>query len=544
MAKRRNGWRKTGIVVAALALGGIASRAAGADDRAAVPGGAPEPSAAELLREMKAMEKRIGYLEQQLQKKNIAAAKDAPAPVAVAPEPVAAAGPSRVTAPTPAPPPPATAPATALILAQAPPADAKPSNNDIFGLAPSPIAGLKLGMYGELKFGTQQNPADNGHWQNGFDTARIVLLPSYQFTDNIIFNSEIEFEHAGAGFDNDDKLHGTAEIEQAYVDFKVSPYLNFRAPGIDLIAMGYTNQHHEPTLFYSVNRPELENGLNNGLVPTTWASPAASVYGKVVDDLDYQLQISSSLEDFGDAFTARTAGNTAPAGPYMAGIDGINGLDFSTPPRGDFAQLSNALAYGGRLSYTPPFVPGLAGSTSVYYSPNIEPRGAHADNGMPLGRSSLAMVDTEFRYRVPRSGFEFRGEFAEVFFGNPANLRANNDSDPTNNVGRMMWGASGEAAYHLPLGKALGGDWEAVPFYRYTYLDRQTGGFAGSDANAPTGAGIEQFHTAGVAFFPTPELVLKLNYQKVLDRQPGGAKSELSAGRRGLALLMGRGRQR
>jgi hypothetical protein len=483
--------------------------AAGAEEGA-------EPSTAELLREMKAMEKRIRYLEQQLKKKE---AREAPAPATAAP-PAAV-----TTAPAAAPAPPPVAVAQAPAAAPAP-AEAPAPNKDIFGLAPSPLPGLKLGMYGELKFGTQQNPADNGHWQNGFDAARIVLLPSYQFTDNIIFNSEIEFEHAGAGFDNDDKLHGTAEIEQAYVDFKVSPHLNFRAPGIDLIAMGYTNLFHEPTLFYSVDRPEIDNGRNNGLIPTTWASPAASVYGKIVDDLDYQFQISSSLEDFGDAFDARTAGNTAPPGPYMAGIDGINGLDFATPPRGGFAQLSNTLAYGGRLAYTPPFIPGLAGSTSVYYSPNIEPRGAHADNGTPLGRSSLVMVDTEMRYRVPESGFEFRGELTGVFFGNPANLRANNDGDPSNNVGRAMWGASGEIAYHVALGKALGGNWQAVPFYRYSYLDRQTGGFAGSDANQPTGAGREQFHTLGVAVYPTPELVLKLNYQKVLDHQPGGAKSD------------------
>ncbi|HYM01442.1 MAG TPA: hypothetical protein VET85_00770 [Stellaceae bacterium] len=480
----------------------------------------------ELLKEMRAMEKRIRYLEKRLQEKDAASAAPTAAPASSAAPAAAPRPPAVAAAAVPASPPPTPAPAPAAIAQVAPAAEPPPANKDIFGLAPSPIAGLKLGMYGELKFGAQQNPAANGQWQNGFDTARIVLLPTYQFTDNIIFNSEIEFEHAGSGFDNDDKLHGTAEIEQAYVDFRVSPYFNIRSPGIDLIAFGYINQHHEPTLFYSVNRPELDNGLNNGLIPTTWASPAAGFYGKIVDNLTYQYQLSSSLEDFGDAFGARTAGNTAPAGPYAPGIDGINGLDFATPPRGSFAQLNNSIAHDLQLAYTPPFIPGLAGSTSLYYSPNIEPRGAHADNGRPLGASSLLMVGSEFRYRVPKTGFEFRGEFADMLFGNPRNLRANNDSDPTNNVGRSMWGISGEAAYHLPLGRALGGNWEAVPFYRYTYMDRQTGGFAGSDANAPTGAGQEQFHTVGLALFPTPELVLKLNYQRVLDNEAGGAKSD------------------
>jgi hypothetical protein len=131
---------------------------------------------------------------------------------------------------------------------------------------------------------------------------------------------------------------------------------------------------------------------------------------------------------------------------------------------------------------------------------------------------------------VPKSGFELRGEYVQTFFGDPANLRANNDGDPTNNVGASMYGLSGEIAYHVPLGKALGGDWQAVPFYRYSYLDRQTGGFAGTDANTPTGAGREQFHTIGIAAFPTPELVLKLNYQHVLDDQPGGPNADLVLG--------------
>src|SRR5579872_2645742 len=116
-----------------------------------------------------------------------------------------------------------------------------PSDKSLFGLVASPLSGLKLGAYGELNFGVRQNPAANGQYQAGFDASRIVLLPTYQFTDSIIFNAEIEFEHAGIGVDNDDKLAGTAEIEQAYVDFKISPFFNIRAPGIDLVPIGYTN---------------------------------------------------------------------------------------------------------------------------------------------------------------------------------------------------------------------------------------------------------------------------------------------------------------
>jgi hypothetical protein len=415
------------IAVGLLSI--VSMERAGAED--------PSPSQ-ELLNRMKAMEQRIQMLEQQLEQKNAPASPASPAATAGAP---ASATPASGVAPQP-------------MVQAAPTATPAAINKDLFGLFPSPVDGLKLGAYGELKFGTRQNPNHNGQWQTGFDTARLVLLPTYQFTDSIIFNAEIEFEHAGSGFDEDDKLHGTAEIEQLYIDFKVSPYFNVRSPGIDLVPVGYINQHHEPTLFYSVNRPELANRL----IPTTWAVPAAGIYGKIDDDLRYQFQVSSSLEDFGSGFDARTDGNSPAPFPtgYAPGISSKDGLRFARPPRGDFRQLSNDLAYTFRLDHTPPFVPGLAGSTSVYFTPNTTPRDAYADTGAPLRHSSLTLVDSELRYRLPGTGFEARGEYVQVFFGHPGNLRANNDSDPTNNVGRTMFGLSGEVAYHVPIGTYLG----------------------------------------------------------------------------------------
>jgi len=483
-----------------------------------------------LMKKMEAMEKRIQSLEAELKQKQALAPEKPAAPAdkpassfekmpkkapALEPKKSAAA----VGAADPAPDASGKSPKSKPLDVSS-----KPSDLPILGLAPSPVAGLSIGAYGEVKFGTMQNPAANGQWQNGFDAARMVLLPTYAITDNIIFNAEIEFEHAGSGFDNDDKLHGTAEIEQLWIDFKIVDQFNWRAPGIDLIPIGYINQHHEPTQFYSVNRPELYNGL----IPSTWKAPATSVYGMITEDLKYQVMVSATNEDFGDSFGNRTAARTVPppGTPYFPGIDGLNALTFSNPPLGDFQQLSNAVAVSGRLDFTPTFLPGFGGSVSAYYSPNVVPRGAHDDLGNFLGPSSLTMFDAEFRYRVPNTGLELRGEYVFVGFGNPQDLRANNDTDPTDNVGKTMFGYSGEIAYHIPLGTFLSSDWEAVPFYNYTYENLQTGGFAGTDANMPTGAGQRQFHTAGVAVFPSPKVVLKATYQRVIDKSATGALSD------------------
>lgn len=492
------------LLVTVSMLGASGGFVLASSDEPSRPTSVAETSNETLLKKLEAMEQRMKTLERKLKQKQLAT-PTAPGNSSNGPGVPANAG-------------------RAMAAAQPAPLNqsAATGNKAILGVADSPVSGLSIGAYGELKFGAVQNPAAGGQWQNGFDAARFVLLPTYAITDNIIFNAEIEFEHAGAGFDNDDKLHGTAEIEQAWIDFKIIDQFNWHAPGIDLVPIGFINQHHEPTLFYSVNRPELYNGL----IPSTWKVPSTSVYGTIADGLKYQIMLSTSNEDFGDSFDNRTEAKKVTAGPYTAGIDGLNGLGFSRPPLGDFQQLNNAMAVSGKLDFAPSFWPGFAGSVSAYHSSNTTPRGAHDDLGNLLGNSSLTMFDTEFRYRVPMTGLELRGEYVQAMFGNPANLRANNDSDPTNNVGKTMYGYSGEVAYHIPLGTILKSEWEAVPFYRFTYQNLQTGGFAGTDLNTPTGAGQTQFHSAGIAVFPSPKLVLKATYQKVKNNDPAGAQSD------------------
>ena len=502
----------------------IASLMLGVSSAAALAAGEGEPKASGdravnelLMKKLQAMERRMQAMEAELKQKR--AQDQASAKQASQSERPVVQG-----RPPPHQPRGAYAQAGAVDKAQsAATASSKDNaNKDLFGVAASPVPGLKIGMYGEIKFGSQQNPAAGGQWQNGFDMGRVVLLPTYQVTDNIIFNAEIEFEHAGSGFDNDDKLHGTAEIEQAFFDLKVNDYFTFRSPGVDLVPISFNNLYHEPTLFYSVQRPELANGL----IPTTWVAGSTGFYGKIVDGLNYQFQISQSAEDFGDDFDHRGEDGRVIPGGYAAGVNGADALGLSHAPLGDFAQLSNTIAYTGRLSYTPSFIPGFAGSTAAYYSPNITPRGAYADDGTFLGKNSMLIVDTEARYRVPNTGLELRAEYAYVRFGSPENLRANNDTDDTNNVGKTMYGYSGEVAYHFPLGNILGSDWEAVPFYRYTRQNLQTRGMFGIDPNNPTGSGDQTYHHVGLAVFPNPSLVFKLDYTKIYDKSPTGPQSD------------------
>ena len=262
------------------------------------------------------------------------------------------------------------------------------------------LSGLYFGAYGEMKFGLQQNADDAGHWQNGFDGARVTLQPSYQVNDRLLFKAEIEVEHGGIAFDDDDKSGGAVEVEQAYLDLSINEYFHWRLPGIDLIPFGYTNLYHEPTFFYSVNRPALASGL----IPTTWYAGSTSVHGMLAGSLSYQFQISTSLIDNGGNVRDTTDANSPADLGYPAGVSGGEALGLARPGVGDFKQQNNQLGYALRLAYQVPAVHGLAGSTSAYFSPNIEPRNAYASdvNNVrigDLGHCALTMVDTELRFR-------------------------------------------------------------------------------------------------------------------------------------------------
>src|SRR4249919_1184968 len=144
-------------LVGAMVLGGVA------------PARAASPE--EIEQKLRALEDEVRALRRQLEQQSKPASPPAAAPVAAPAAPPAPAGtpPTGVAGTPPAP----TVSPTGMV---AMPEGSRPSTpgKELFGLFPSPIEGIRFGMYGEFKFGTQQNPNANGQWQNGFDAARIV----------------------------------------------------------------------------------------------------------------------------------------------------------------------------------------------------------------------------------------------------------------------------------------------------------------------------------------------------------------------------------
>ncbi|HEX5711605.1 MAG TPA: porin [Sulfuricurvum sp.] len=139
---------------------------------------------------------------------------------------------------------------------------------------------LSIGGYGEVYYSKYNDSVGAGSTKDAYgDTYRFIPYIGYKFSDSIILNSEIEFEHGDQ-----------VAIEQLYVDFILDPLATVRV-GHQLVPMGYVNLYHEPTLFNTVQRPDVEKQL----IPSTWHELGLSVYGKT-DTFEYQVGAFTALD--------------------------------------------------------------------------------------------------------------------------------------------------------------------------------------------------------------------------------------------------------
>ncbi|MCJ7764422.1 MAG: porin, partial [Thiovulaceae bacterium] len=111
---------------------------------------------------------------------------------------------------------------------------------------------LSIGGYGDMYFAD----SDKKGADNIADVYRFVPYIGYKFTDNIILNTEIEFEHGGANPEMDEP-EGYAIVEFMYLDFLLDQAFNVQL-GHLLVPMGLIGLRHEPTLYNTVQKPKTE----------------------------------------------------------------------------------------------------------------------------------------------------------------------------------------------------------------------------------------------------------------------------------------------
>src|SRR4029077_16904540 len=102
------------------------------------------------------------------------------------------------------------------------------------------------------------------------DLQRFVFGFNHRFDERLTLHSEGEVEHAVVS----KRDEGEAEIEQAWVNYKMSDAVNFKG-GLFLIPLGILNETHEPPTYYGVERTEVETRI----IPPTWRELGVGVHG-------------------------------------------------------------------------------------------------------------------------------------------------------------------------------------------------------------------------------------------------------------------------
>ncbi|MBI4347268.1 MAG: hypothetical protein HY553_10460 [Elusimicrobia bacterium] len=334
---------------------------------------------------------------------------------------------------------------------------------------------VSIGGYGEMTlqdFGKKRQDGATAGTRDEIDFLRAVLYAGYKFNDWILFNSELEFEHASTG-----KARGEVGVEQAYIDFKIHPAFGVRA-GMLLPPMGFVNEIHEPTTFHGVLRPSVERNV----IPSTWRENGAGFFGDI-GPVSYRTYAVAGLQ----AVT-----NT--------GVTGFRGGTLFRDGRSSGAKsLAEDAGWVSRVDVQP--VPGVLTGASLYLG--------QADHN--LTAASVPVTLWEGHVQLEHRGAQLRALYAEGTIGNADAVNAANAIalNANTGIGRRFFGGYVQAAYDvLSLWSGSKGH-SLSPFFRYERYDTQRQVPAGWNVN-PANSRVE--YVAGLTYKPIPQVVVKGDY--------------------------------
>ena len=309
---------------------------------------------------------------------------------------------------------------------------------------------LSIGGYGEMYYATTSGDSSDS---SKVDVYRFVPYFGYKFTDNIILNAEIEFEHGGA---NVEDLKGAEVIvEFIYLDFLQNKHFNVRV-GNMLVPMGLMNEKHEPNLFTTVQRPQTAKYL----IPTTWNESGLMAYGNIMDGLEYKVAMLTALDTqaTGDKWLREGRGGAYEnANPEFSGV--------------------------ARLDYTA--INGMVIGGSIYYAPN-----ATKENG----GGSLTMFDIH-------ADLKYKGARVYGVYTQTARSKALKDAPESVKEGN---GGYINASYDILT--TTNSNFSLPIFVQYETIDPQASRFDGTSGDTTS------ITTLGANFYPHEQVVLKADY--------------------------------
>jgi hypothetical protein len=362
-----------------------------------------------------------------------------------------------------------------------------PSASKVYGAA----HGVSLGGYGEMlyeNFDRQREDGTAAAALDRLDLLRIVFYVGHKFSDELLLNSEVEFEHAGVtdegtiegtsdpltgGVTGESELSGEAVVEFAYLEWSRRPAFGVRA-GMLLVPVGLTNEQHEPPVFIGARRSDVEQII----IPTTWSANGVGAIGEFSSGLSYRLYLTEGLN--GARFSAQG---------IRKGRQGGSQSLFTQPAvtgRLDYA------AHGGATIGASFF----AGNTWQDFQPTagtLAPR--------------LSLIDVHGR--IDWHGLQARALYAHGSLTEASDLSDALGLTGSDRLGETFFGVTAEASYDLLGRLAPGSSYALLPYARWENYDTQNGVPGGSENPA-----LERtVWTAGAAFRPHPNVIVKADRQ-------------------------------
>ncbi|HEY8148369.1 MAG TPA: hypothetical protein VIK51_05645 [Vicinamibacteria bacterium] len=343
--------------------------------------------------------------------------------------------------------------------------------------------GVSIGGYGETlyrNFASKKQDGSPSGLEDRLDLLRLILYTGYKFSDQILFNSEIEFEHATTGEGDEEK--GEVSVEQAYVDLKPWKRIGIRA-GMVVVPLGFINELHEPPIFLGSRRPEVEQRI----IPTTWHEVGLGLFGET--------------------------GQFQWRGYAVAGLNasGFEGSGIKEGRQQGSESLAEDIALTGRLDFVG--APGLLVGGSVLTGKSGQ--GAALGGRAIDGRVTLFDVHAQYE----RRGLQARALYVGTRIGDAALINAHNGVAGHESVGNRQYGFYVEAGYDLMTARPHG-QWAVIPFVRFEQLDTQNEVPSGFERNP---ALDQKVWTAGVSVKPLTGVVFKADGQWFSNKARTGA---------------------
>ena len=339
--------------------------------------------------------------------------------------------------------------------------------------------GVSIGGYGEALYtnyaARREDDAPSG-LTDQVDFVRQIVYVGYKFSDSVLFNSEIEFEHASTG------KGGEVSVEFAYLELQTRPEIGMRA-GMLLVPVGFLNEVHEPPIYHGTRRPEVETVV----IPSTWRENGLGLFGEV-GHFEWRAYVVAGLSSTGFSAAGIRGGRQSGARSKAE--------DFAVTGRVDFVGLPGLLLGGS-------FFTGESG------------QGATVGDTRIGGQVSLFDLHARYRHR----GLELRALWARSTLGDAALINRQNGLSGPSSVGTKQEGWYAEAAFDvLSLGAPR--RQSLTPFARYERLDTQRAVPAGYETDPARDRSV---FTGGLEIKPHPQVVFKVDYQVMTNEARTGA---------------------